>query len=380
MQVLCIQHNKLKILKEIFMKIFTKNDLTDLCNLRQFLGTILTIVLMMTAAALAQSSPAPVDLGTSGNFVILAKTGISTTGVTSITGDIGVSPIDHTAITGFDLILDPSGQWATSTLVVGKVYAADYATPTPTMLSTAVGNMETAYTDAAGRTPDYTELYSGDITGQTLTTGTYKWSTGVLISPGGVTISGSATDVWIFQIAQDLTVANGAIITLSGGAKASNIFWQVAGEVTLGTTSDFKGIILSQTLIEMQNGATLNGRALAQTAVTLDANTINSSVVVNVVQNSLEPQEFTLFQNYPNPFNPTTNIKYSLGSAGVVLLKVYNLLGSEVVTLVNRYQDAGSYTVNFNTNQGNFNLPSGVYFYRLQSGSFVSAKKLILIK
>ena len=362
------------------MKIFTINDVTGLSYLRQFLGTILTIVLMMTAAALAQSSPAPVDLGTSGNFVILAKTGISTTGVTSITGDIGVSPIDHTAITGFDLILDPSGQWATSTLVVGKVYAADYATPTPTMLSTAVGNMETAYTDAAGRTPDYTELYSGDITGQTLTTGTYKWSTGVLISPGGVTISGSATDVWIFQIAQDLTVANGAIITLSGGAMASNIFWQVAGEVTLGTTSDFKGIILSQTLIEMQNGATLNGRALAQTAVTLDANTINSSVVVNVVQNSLEPQEFTLFQNYPNPFNPTTNIKYSLGSAGLVLLKVYNLLGSEVVTLVNRYQDAGSYTINFNTNQGNFNLPSGVYFYRLQSGSFVSVKKLILIK
>jgi hypothetical protein len=452
------------------MKIFTKNDLTDLCNLRQFLGTILTIVLMMTAAALAQSSPAPVDLGTSGNFVILAKTGISTTGVTSITGDIGVSPIDHTAITGFDLILDPSGQWATSTLVVGKVYAADYATPTPTMLSTAVGNMETAYTDAAGRTPDYTELYSGDITGQTLTTGTYKWSTGVLISPGGVTISGSATDVWIFQIAQDLTVANGAIITLSGGAKASNIFWQVAGEVTLGTSSDFKGIILSQTLIAMQTGATFDGKALAQTAVTLDANSVlpvelNSFSAVNkgmeillewvtatetnnrqfeiyrrsilnektgewmlighqegngttteskyysyednitginanaleyrlkqidyngsytyseiISVNSLAPNGFVLGQNYPNPFNPSTNIHYSLGNAGVVLLKIYNLLGSEVVTLVNKYQEAGSYTVKFNTNQGKFNLPSGLYFYRLQAGSFISVKKMILMK
>ena len=131
--------------------------------------------------------------------------------------------------------------------------------------------METAYTDAAGRViPDYTELYSGDVTGQTLTPGLYKWGTEVLVSAGGVTISGTASDVWIFQIAQNLTVANGAIVTLGGDAKASNIFWQVAGQVTLGTTSAMKGNILCQTLIEMQTGSTLDGRALAQTAVTLD--------------------------------------------------------------------------------------------------------------
>jgi hypothetical protein len=207
--------------------------------------------------------------------VILTKTGISTTGTTSIVGDIGVSPIDSTAITGFGLIADSSNTFSTSSLVTGKVYAADYAPPTPSKMTTAVSAMETAYTDAAGRTiPDFTELHAGDITGQTLVPGLYKWGTGVLISGGGVTLSGGATAVWIFQIAGNLTVADGAIVTLSGGAQPKNIFWQVAGQATLGTTANVKGIILSQTLISMNTGATLNGRALAQTAVTLDANAV----------------------------------------------------------------------------------------------------------
>ena len=142
-------------------------------------------------------------------------------------------------------------------------------------MTTAVSDMETAYTDAAGRTsPDHTELYGGDITGQILTPGLYKWGTGVLVSAGGVTLSGGANDVWIFQIAQNLELADGAIITLSGGAQAKNIFWQVAGQTTLGTTAAMKGIILCQTAIVLNTGATLNGRALAQTAVTLNANTI----------------------------------------------------------------------------------------------------------
>src|SRR5690606_33443103 len=142
-----------------------------------------------------------------------------------------------------------------SSLVNGKIYAANYAAPTPTILTTAVSDMETAYTDAAGRTPDYTEMYAGDLTGQTLTTGVYKWGTDVLVSAGGVTISGSPTDVWIFEISGNLTVANGAIINLIGGAQAHNIFWQVAGQATLGTTSDFSGIILCQTQIDLQTGA-----------------------------------------------------------------------------------------------------------------------------
>ncbi len=232
---------------------------------------VLTVATITTDVAHA-AGPTPVSLGTAGNFVILAKTGISTTGTTSVDGDIGVSPIDSTAITGFGLTLDSSGQFSTSALVNGRVYAADYAPPTPTMMTTAISDMETAYTDAAGRTnPDHTELGAGDITSMTLAPGLYKWGTGLLIGAAGVTLSGGASDVWIFQIAQDLTVGNGAIVTLSGGAQVTNIFWQVAGQVTLGTTSQFKGIILCQTLIQMNTGAKLEGRALAQTAVTLDS-------------------------------------------------------------------------------------------------------------
>jgi len=149
--------------------------------------------------------------------------------------------------------------------------------PTPSVMTTSVSDMETAYTDAAGRTsPDHTELGAGDVTGMTLYAGLYKWGTGLLISAGGVTISGSASDVWIFQVAQNLEVANGAIITLGGAAQAKNIYWQVGGQVTLGTTSQMKGIILCQTAIVISTGATLVGRAMAQTQVTLDANSVTA--------------------------------------------------------------------------------------------------------
>jgi hypothetical protein len=237
-----------------------------------WMAAILGILAAMPAQAGIQ---APVHLGGAGSLVVVAETGITTTGVTSIVGNIGVSPIAATAITGFDLILAPSGRYSTSSLVVGRVYASDYTVPTPANIGAAVADMETAYTDAAGRPlPDFTEIYSGDLTGQTLTPGLYKWGTGVLVSAGGVTLAGGPNDVWIFQIAQDLTLESGAIVTLAGGASAANIFWQVAGQTSLGTTSRMKGIVLCATQIAMTSGATLVGRALAQTAVTLDANSI----------------------------------------------------------------------------------------------------------
>jgi hypothetical protein len=222
------------------------------------------------------SGQLPVNLGSAGNFVILAKSGISTTGTTAIVGDIGVSPIAHTAITGFGLTMDSSNQFATSSLVTGKIYAADFTAPTPTTMTTAISDMETAYSDAAGRSsPDHTELGAGNIGGMTLTAGLYKWSTGVTI-PTDVTLSGSSSDVWIFQIAQNLDASSGVHVILSGGAVVGNIFWQVAGQVTLETTSVFNGVILCQTAIVLNTGAVLNGRAFAQTAVTLDANTITN--------------------------------------------------------------------------------------------------------
>ncbi|HTE16913.1 MAG TPA: ice-binding family protein, partial [Armatimonadota bacterium] len=217
----------------------------------------------------------PVNLGTAGNYTILAQAGISTTGPTSINGDIAVSPIAATAITGFALILDSTGQFSRSDVVTGKVYAADYANPTPSLLTTAVGDMLTAYNDAAGRTnPDATELNSGNIGGLTFTPGLYKWSSGVTIT-SDITLSGNSSDVWIFQVAGTLNISSGKQVRLSGGAQAKNVFWQVAGQTTLGTTSVFNGIILGKTAIVAQTGATLNGRALAQTAVTLDSNRIN---------------------------------------------------------------------------------------------------------
>jgi len=118
------------------------------------------------------AGPARVNLGTAGNFVILSKSGISTVPNSIVTGDIGVSPIDSTAITGFSLIADSTNTFATSTQVTGKIYAADYTSPTPSNMTTAIGNMETAYTDAAGRPmPDFTELGAGNISGLTLAPG-----------------------------------------------------------------------------------------------------------------------------------------------------------------------------------------------------------------
>ena len=170
--------------------------------------------------------------------------------------------------------MDSSNQFSTSSLVIGKIYASDYAVPTPTNMTTAISDMQTAFTNAAGRIlPTATELGAGNIGGMTLAPGLYKWGTGVTI-PTNLTLSGSSNDVWIFQITQTLTVSNGVHINLSGGAQAKNIFWQVTGQTTLGTTSVFNGNILDQTAIVLNTGATLNGRALAQTAVTLNANSV----------------------------------------------------------------------------------------------------------
>lgn len=215
---------------------------------------------------------ATVDLGTAGDYVILAKTAINNNPTSAITGDLGLSPAAGSYITGFALT-DNTG-YATSDQVTGQIFAADMADPTPSNLTTAVDNMATAYTDAAGRVnPDFFELYDGNIGGKTLTAGLYKWTNTVLI-PTDITISGSAEDVWIFQIAENLTLSSAVNITLSGGALAENIFWQVAGEVTVGTTTHFEGVILSMTGITLNSGATLNGRMLAQTAVVLDGNTV----------------------------------------------------------------------------------------------------------
>jgi len=218
------------------------------------------------------SNLAAVVLGSAGNYVILAKSAITNSSTSAVTGDLGLSPAATSYITG--LALTNATGYATSAQVTGQVFAADMAVPTPVNLTTAVNNMLTAYNDAAGRTsPDFVELGAGNIGGKTLSAGLYKWTSAITI-PTDVTISGGATDVWIFQVAGTLSVSAGVDIILTGGAQAKNIFWQVSGQATLGTTSHFEGILLSMTGITFQTGASINGRALAQTAVILDANVI----------------------------------------------------------------------------------------------------------
>jgi hypothetical protein len=218
------------------------------------------------------SALAVVNLGASGNYVILAKTAITNVPTSAITGDLGISPAAASYITGFS-ITKATG-YATSVQVTGKIYAADMAAPTGINLTTAVSNMIAAYNDAAGRPfPDFSELATGNIGGKTLAPGLYKWTNSVTM-PSNVTISGSATDVWIFQIAGNLSMSTSVSINLTGGALAKNIFWQVAGTVTLGISSHFEGIILSKTAITFQTSASINGRALAQTQVALDKNTV----------------------------------------------------------------------------------------------------------
>jgi len=229
-----------------------------------------------TTIAAPVTGPAPVLLGAAGNYVILAETGITNISTSAITGDIAVSPGAASTITGFGLVAGTG--FATAAEVTGFVYAADMAPPTPANLTTAVANMVSAYTDADTRPSAVgaqLNIGAGTIGAATpdFTPDLYTWTTALQVT-GDITISGTAADVWIFQIDGALTVDSTVNIVLSGGALAKNIFWQVAGAVSLGTTSHFEGIILSSTAITMGTGASLNGRALAQTLVALDSDTI----------------------------------------------------------------------------------------------------------
>jgi len=225
------------------------------------------LLALLASASLGMAGQVPVDLRSAGSFVILSKTGITDVYASAIVGDVGTSPI-----TGAALLLACDE-------VAGRIYTVDAAGPAckvtdPSFLTTAIGDMQTAYTDAAGRkNPNTTELGAGNINGITILPGLYKWSGSVQI-PIVVTLLGGPNDVWIFQIAGNLTEGNGAQIILQGGAQAKNIFWQVAGQTTLGTTASFKGVVLCKTLIAMKTGAVLSGRALAQTAVTLQMNAV----------------------------------------------------------------------------------------------------------
>jgi len=209
-----------------------------------------------TTAATA-GSQAAVVLGGAGAFAVLAYSTVTSTGATALTGDLGVSP--GTAYSGF-----PPGT------LTGAIHAGD-ATSAQAQL-----DLTTAYNDAAGRTVAPVTV-AGNLGGLTLPPGLYKSTSSLAISSGDLTLDaqGDANAVFIFQMASTLTTTSGRSVILTGGALASNVFWQVGTAATLGTTSSFKGTIMANTSITLNTGATLNGKALARTGgVTMVGNTI----------------------------------------------------------------------------------------------------------
>jgi hypothetical protein len=253
-------------------------------------STAFRFVLVLAAAFTAMPSAAdevavdPVDLGMAGNYVILTKSGISTVPDSVITGDIAVSPIAATAMTGFSLIENPEGVFFESDQVTGKAFSADATPPTPAHLTTAVSNMEAAYTDAASRASQEGKNEIGAPVGtlgtvghgssnDPLLPGVYTFTTDVTIGHD-LHLSGSDTDVFIFRTTGNLVQAKDTRVYLEDGAVAENVFWQIAGSVDIGDYAHMEGILLVKTAILFKTGSSLNGRALSQTACDIRVATI----------------------------------------------------------------------------------------------------------
>jgi len=240
------------------------------------ISSVFIISFLTALSSVSALGPAAVNLRTAANYAILAKTGVSTVPPSIITGSVAVSPIAATGLTGFSLTVDSTGQFSTSAQVVGKLFAASYAVPTPVSLTTAISDMGTAFTDATGRVnPNFSNLAGGSIGGLILLPGLYKWTTAVSIS-SDITIFGGPTDTWIFQVTGIMTIAAGKKMILAGGALAKNIVWVVTGSVTAGAGSHLEGVILGKTAITLQTGTTANSRLLAQTFVALQKATVNN--------------------------------------------------------------------------------------------------------
>lgn len=216
-----------------------------------------------------------VNLGTTADYVMFGKSGITNVPTSVITGNMGTAAAAGT-VTGFVKTLDASGAFATDPQVTGKIYAFDYTVPTPSNMTLASNDLVTAYNLAAGKTGGGAcpgAVTPGDFSGLTLVPGVYKCTPNVLL-PTNLVLNGTATDVWVFQFSGTLTQSANMQVQLTGGALPQNVFWQVAGVVQVGTGALMQGVVLSATNIDVLTGATVKGRLLAQTAVNLQAATV----------------------------------------------------------------------------------------------------------
>jgi hypothetical protein len=229
------------------------------------------------------------DLKTAAGYAILAETAITTVPDSVVIGNIGLSPNEDfgAALASWSLTGVAADPYFDSAQVPAPYHvynAGNTGGTTSVDLGLAVGGapggMLYAYNDAFNRVhsiPDATYLNRGTptpgtLTDLTLVAGVYEWGSGVSI-PTNLTLSGSATDVWIFKVNGNLTMEAAKSVILAG-ALPQNIFWQVSGYVDIGANSHFEGIILSAGYIAFGNHASINGRLLSQTAVNLDMTTV----------------------------------------------------------------------------------------------------------
>lgn len=231
-----------------------------------------------SASQIAQAS-GTFNLGTAGAFTILSEAGVTATAGSKVTGNVGVGPIASTAITGFGLVSDLSNRYSTSEIVEGngRIYAPDYAAPTPSNIAKAVSDMEGAFESNSKPVRLAQDLTGQDLSGLTLSGGTYTFAAASMLSAGG-TLTLDAQDnenaKFVFQIGSSLTLGEGTRITLINGAQAKNILWVVGSAATFGTDVKFKGTILAKTAVTLNTKDVIVGRVFAQTAVTMTGSTV----------------------------------------------------------------------------------------------------------
>ena len=336
------------------------------------------------SSSMLLSSLAAPNLGSAGSFAVLAASTVTNTGWSAISGDLGLSP--GTSVTGF-----PPG------MLAGTRHIADPAA------AQAQLDLAAAYNDAAGRTLGAITL-AGNLGGMTLAPGLYKSTSSLEISSGDLTLDakGDASAVYIFQMGSTLVTTVGRKVILAGGAQAANIYWQVGSSATLGATSVFKGNILALASITVGTGAAVEGRLLARTAaVTLDANVLGTPAAASAsdpaavrgpgttaTATAMAPSgaagvanRFS-FSSNPLRSGPAT-VRFGLARADRVEIKVYDVGGRVVRTLVNGAFDAGEHEVTWDRlDSSGSPVSSGLYFTRVtySNQSFVAVKKLTIIE